>query len=103
MTKSTKQTSSRVTQEIIEMADDMHRIGIMDAKTHRQITVRHLGRDLPSHSRPDYRRSNTRGEGTGKPQSGRTCPLSERNCRLRLSIRAGNQRSEGPTPHPAEC
>jgi putative transcriptional regulator len=52
MTKSTKQTSSRVTQEIIEMADDMHRIGIMDAKTHRQITVRHLGRDLPPTAAP---------------------------------------------------
>jgi putative transcriptional regulator len=31
------------------MADDMHRIGVMDGKTHHQITVRHLGREpLPT-------------------------------------------------------
>jgi putative transcriptional regulator len=38
-----------VTAEILEMADDMHRIGVMDDKTHHQITVRHLGREpLPT-------------------------------------------------------
>ena len=37
---------SRVTAEILEMADDMHRIGVMDEKTHHLITVRHLGREL---------------------------------------------------------
>lgn len=52
MTKSTNQTPSRVTREILEMADDMHRIGIMDGKTHQQITVRHLGRDLPPTAAP---------------------------------------------------
>jgi putative transcriptional regulator len=36
--------SSRVTAELLEMADDMHRIGVMDDKTYHQITVRHLGR-----------------------------------------------------------
>jgi putative transcriptional regulator len=51
--KTTKQqTPSRVTQEILEMADDMHRIGIMDGKTHRQITIRHLGRELPPTASP---------------------------------------------------
>jgi putative transcriptional regulator len=46
MTKTTKQkTPSRVSQELLEMADDMHRIGIMDGKTHHQITVHHLGRE----------------------------------------------------------
>jgi putative transcriptional regulator len=35
---------SRVTAELLEMADDMHRVGVMDDKTHHQITVRHLGR-----------------------------------------------------------
>jgi putative transcriptional regulator len=53
MKKTTKtKAPSRVTLEILEMADDMHRIGIMDGKTHRQITVRHLGRELPSTAAP---------------------------------------------------
>jgi len=34
------------------MADDMHRIGVMDGKTHHQITVRHLGRELPATAAP---------------------------------------------------
>jgi putative transcriptional regulator len=38
-----KQSPSRVTQEILEMADDMRRIGIMAAKTHHQIMVRLSG------------------------------------------------------------
>ena len=40
----TTKAVSRVTAEILEMADDMHRIGVMDDKTHHQIAVRHLGR-----------------------------------------------------------
>ena len=45
----TNKVPSRVTQEILEMADGMHRLGIMDEVTHEQITVRHLGRDrLPT-------------------------------------------------------
>lgn len=40
----TTKAPSRVTAEILEMADDIHRIGVMDDKTHHQITVRHLGR-----------------------------------------------------------
>ncbi len=44
-----KKARSRITAEILEMADDMHRIGVMDDKTHHQITVRHLGREpLPT-------------------------------------------------------
>jgi putative transcriptional regulator len=31
-----------MTQEILEMADDMHRIGLMDDDTHSKITARHL-------------------------------------------------------------
>jgi len=43
--------TSRITAEILDMADDMHRIGIMDDATHEQITVRHLGRTpLPTQS-----------------------------------------------------
>jgi putative transcriptional regulator len=47
-----EQTQSRVTQELLEMADDMHRLGIMDAEAHHQITVRHLGRELPRTADP---------------------------------------------------
>ena len=47
-----EQTPSRVTRELLEMADDMHRIGIMDAETHHQITVRDLGRELPRTADP---------------------------------------------------
>jgi len=44
-----KKALSRVAAEILEMADDMHRIGVVDDKTHHQITVRHLGREpLPT-------------------------------------------------------
>jgi putative transcriptional regulator len=48
----TDPTSSRVTRELLEMADDMHRIGIMDAETHHQITARDLGRELPLTAAP---------------------------------------------------
>jgi putative transcriptional regulator len=34
---------SRMTKAILETADDMRRIGIMDEATHRKITMRHLG------------------------------------------------------------
>ena len=45
----TKRAPSRVTEEILEMADDMRRLGIMDHDTHQQITIRHLGREpLPT-------------------------------------------------------
>ena len=47
-----KQRPNRVTRELLEMANDMHRIGIMDAETHDQITVRHLGRELPRTAAP---------------------------------------------------
>jgi len=53
MKKTTKtKAPSRVTLEILEMADDMHRVGIMDGKTHHRITVRHLGRELPPTAAP---------------------------------------------------
>ena len=45
----TKKAPSRLTQELLEMADDLRRIGIMDDATHHQITVRDLGREpLPT-------------------------------------------------------
>ncbi len=40
---------SWVTAYILEMADDMHRIGVMDDETYQRITVGHLGREaLPT-------------------------------------------------------
>ena len=35
---------SRLTSELLDMADDMRRIGVMDEAVHQQITVRELGR-----------------------------------------------------------
>lgn len=39
----TKQTS-RLAEALIETADDMRRLDIIDATTHEKITVRHLGK-----------------------------------------------------------
>jgi len=41
MTKKTQ--PSRLTQALLETADDMRRVGVMDAATHEKITLRHLG------------------------------------------------------------
>jgi putative transcriptional regulator len=38
-----KQTISRLTEAMLETADGMRRIGVMDQATHQQITIRHLG------------------------------------------------------------
>ena len=35
---------NRLDEAINEMADDMHRLGIMDTATHEKITLRHLGK-----------------------------------------------------------
>jgi putative transcriptional regulator len=34
---------SRLTRALLETADDMRRVGVMDAATHEKITLRHLG------------------------------------------------------------
>ncbi len=34
-----------VTEAILEMADDMHRVGIMDDADYNKITLRHLGKE----------------------------------------------------------
>ena len=34
---------SRLAEDILETADDMHRIGLMDSAAHEKITLRHLG------------------------------------------------------------
>lgn len=38
-------TQSRLSEAILEMAEDQHRLGIMDDAMYRKITVRHLGKD----------------------------------------------------------
>jgi putative transcriptional regulator len=39
---------SRLANEIVEMADAQHRLGIMDSETHREITVKQLRRETLS-------------------------------------------------------
>jgi putative transcriptional regulator len=41
MTK--KREPSRLTKALLETADDMRRVGILDAAAHEKITLRHLG------------------------------------------------------------
>ena len=35
---------SRLTKALLETADDMRRVGVLDVATHEKITLRHLGR-----------------------------------------------------------
>jgi putative transcriptional regulator len=39
----TKMKPSRLTTALLETADDMRRVGVMDAAMHEKITLRHLG------------------------------------------------------------
>jgi putative transcriptional regulator len=43
---------SPLTEAILEMAGDQHRLGIMDDETYRQITIRHLGDQPPITAAP---------------------------------------------------
>jgi putative transcriptional regulator len=47
-----KKTPSRLTEALLEMADDMHRVGTMNDSTYRKITVRHLGDKVLSTAEP---------------------------------------------------
>jgi len=38
-----KKKASRLTKALLETADDMRRVGILDSSTHEKITLRHLG------------------------------------------------------------
>lgn len=49
-TKANKQ--SRLTKELLEMADDMHRIGIMGDAVYNKITMRHLGKKPMTTAQP---------------------------------------------------
>jgi putative transcriptional regulator len=48
----TTKNPSRLTQALLEAADDMHSVGIMDDATHRKITARHLGKQELSTAAP---------------------------------------------------
>ena len=39
----TTQAPSRLTEALLETADGMYRIGLIDAATHKKITLRHIG------------------------------------------------------------
>ena len=40
-----KNHPSKLTKALLETADDMRSIGVMDAATHQKITLRHMGAD----------------------------------------------------------
>ncbi len=44
--------SSRMDQELLEMAEAQRRLGIMDEPSFRKITLRHLGPDAPPTAAP---------------------------------------------------
>ncbi|MDR3793310.1 MAG: helix-turn-helix domain-containing protein [Terracidiphilus sp.] len=48
----TTKTPSRLTQALLETAEDMHSVGILDDAAHRKITVRHLGKQALSTAAP---------------------------------------------------
>jgi putative transcriptional regulator len=43
---------SRLAEALLETAEGMHRIGIMDDETYRTITVRHLGKEPTAAAQP---------------------------------------------------
>lgn len=47
-----KTQPSRLTQALLETADDMRRVGVMDEAAHRKITLRHLGAHVPATDAP---------------------------------------------------
>jgi putative transcriptional regulator len=38
-----KKKSSRLARELLETADDMRKVGLLDRAAHEKITMRHLG------------------------------------------------------------
>lgn len=43
---------SNLTKALLETAQDMHGVGLMDDETYQKITVRHLGPDTPPTAEP---------------------------------------------------
>ncbi|MDR3763496.1 MAG: helix-turn-helix domain-containing protein [Acidobacteriota bacterium] len=48
----TKKKPSRLTSALLEAADDLHELGIMDHAAHGKITARHLGKQALATSTP---------------------------------------------------
>ena len=48
-----EEKSSRLTEAILETADDMHRLGILSDTKHEQITIRHLGAESMRAAEPN--------------------------------------------------
>jgi putative transcriptional regulator len=48
----TRRKLSRLSEALLETAEDMHRIGVMDDATYRKITIRHLGPQALSTAEP---------------------------------------------------
>ncbi|SRR5216683_1240157 len=47
-----KKRPSRLTQVLLETADDMRRAGVVDSRTYEKITLRHLGDKASAVARP---------------------------------------------------
>jgi len=47
-----KKKTSRLTKTLLETADDMRRVGVLDAATHEKITLRHLGSKADAVAKP---------------------------------------------------
>jgi len=47
-----KKTHSRLTEALLEMADDQLRSGLMDKAEHEKITIRHLGQQALNTAEP---------------------------------------------------
>ncbi|AEB09817.1 helix-turn-helix domain-containing protein [Desulfobacca acetoxidans] len=50
--KTRDKKTTRLTQALLETADDMRRAGIMDEEAYRKITMRHLGPENKGRSEP---------------------------------------------------
>jgi hypothetical protein len=90
-----KKKPSHLSEAILEMAGDQHRVGIMSDTDYRQITIRHLGPKAPATARAISARQI-------QPEPGGLRPLPQPDARLRLAIRTRSQAAQGPGAGPAQ-
>jgi hypothetical protein len=74
------------TKALLKTAEDMRRVGILDAAVHEKITLRHLGGGAEIAAKPISRQRNsfTAGAGAFKPSG--LCPLPQPDDRLCLQL-----------------
>lgn len=48
---------SRLSEALLEMAADLHQVGMMDDASYREIIIRHLGPNVPEVSKLDQRQN----------------------------------------------